>query len=110
MKKDLNKNSHLSFSEQVYQLLLDVPKGKVTTYAALAHALDSRAYRAVGSAMAKNRLPLIIPCHRVIKNNGEIGNYALGKKTKEKLLKLEGIRIKDGKVLDLEQVLFVFGK
>lgn len=109
MKKEINKNSYLSFSETIYQLLLDVPKGKITTYAALAKAANSRAYRAVGSAMAKNPLPIIVPCHRVIKSNGEIGNYALGGASiKEKLLQLEGIEVVDGKVQNLSEVLFDF--
>lgn len=111
MKKEANKNSHLSFSEQIYQLLLAVPKGKVTTYSALASAANSGAVRAVGTAMRKNPLPIIVPCHRVIKNNGEIGNYALGGASiKEKLLQLEGIEIIDGKVQNLSTVLFDFPK
>lgn len=111
MEKEINKNSHLSFSETIYQLLLDVPKGKITTYAALASAADSKAVRAVGSAMRKNPLPIIVPCHRVIKSNGDIGNYALGgSQVKEQLLKLEGIEISNGKVTNLSEVLFDFSQ
>ncbi|BBP45580.1 hypothetical protein THMIRHAS_09530 [Thiosulfatimonas sediminis] len=109
MPKDTFKNSNLSFSEHIYQLLLDVPKGKITTYSALAAAANSRAVRAVGSAMRKNPYPIIVPCHRVIKSNGQIGDYALGGKAiKAKLLQLEGIEVVDGQVQNLAAVLFDF--
>ena len=54
-----------TFSERCYKLLLKVPKGKVTTYRDLAHALDTKAYRAVGQAMNRNPRAPIVPCHRV---------------------------------------------
>ncbi len=65
------------FHKKVYKKLMNVPYGKTVTYAELARmAGNPKASRAVGSAMAKNPLPLIIPCHRVIKSNGEIGNFS----------------------------------
>ncbi|MBN2646972.1 MAG: MGMT family protein [Thiotrichales bacterium] len=100
--------AELSFYQQVYYLLLQVPKGKVTTYADLAHALNNKAYRAVGSAMANNDLPLLIPCHRVVKANGEIGCYALGQDKKARLLQLEGIELENGKVRYFHQQRFHF--
>ena len=64
-----------SFNEHCYDLLKKVPKGKVTTYKDLAKALKTKAYRAVGNAMNKNPYPGSrkgqVPCHRVIKSNGE---------------------------------------
>lgn len=87
-----------TFSQQIYEILKKVPKGKVTTYQALAHALNTKAYRAVGNAMNKNPHAPIVPCHRVIKSNGEIGGFASGTKNKIKLLKSEGIEIKNNKV------------
>ena len=59
-------------------MLMEVPKGKVTTYRELAHALGTKAYRAVGQAMNRNPQLVSVPCHRVIKSNGEVGGYALG--------------------------------
>ncbi|MGW8169212.1 MAG: MGMT family protein [Sulfurovaceae bacterium] len=98
----------MNFRDRCYELLLKVPKGKVTTYQAIAHALGSRAYRAVGTAMAKNPNPINVPCHRVVKNNGEIGSYAFGTDKKIALLEKEGIEIKNGKVANFADVFYNF--
>jgi len=87
-----------SFSERCYNLLKKVPKGKVTTYKMIAKKLNSKAYRAVGNIMNKNPSAPRIPCHRVVNSNGQIGGFAFGKKRKIKILKGEGIEIKNGKV------------
>ena len=97
-----------TFSEDCYDLLKKVPKGKVTTYAALAQALGTKAYRAVGNAMNKNPHAPKVPCHRVIKTDGSVGGYAFGEKRKISLLKQEGLRIETGKVLNFEKILFKF--
>jgi methylated-DNA-[protein]-cysteine S-methyltransferase len=98
----------MNFRDRCYELLLKVPKGKVTTYQAIAHALGSKAYRAVGTAMAKNPNPINVPCHRVVKNNGEIGNYAFGIDKKIALLEKEGIEIKNGKLVNFADVFYDF--
>jgi len=98
-----------SFSEKCYELLKKVPKGKVTTYKAIARKLKTRAYRAVGNAMNKNPYAPKIPCHRCINSNGEIGGFASGTKKKVKMLKKEGIEIKNNKI-DLKKYLFDFSK
>ena len=54
------------------------------------------AYRAVGSAMARNALPVILPCHRVVKNDGRLGHYGDDPAWKERLLALEGVRRRGG--------------
>lgn len=72
---------------------MEVPKGKVTTYRELAHALGTKAYRAVGQAMNRNPHLMKVPCHRVIKSNGEIGGYALGTDKKRELLLEEGVQV-----------------
>ena len=97
-----------TFNEQCYGLLKQIPKGKVVTYGDIAHALHSKAYQAVGNAMAANPNPIIVPCHRVVKGNGEVGNYALGIDRKIKLLRSEGIKITDNKLLDFNAVRFQF--
>jgi len=112
MKKEYFKNNKLtnspSFSNQIYQLLLSVPKGQITTYADLAKALNSKAYRAVGSAMAKNPWLICIPCHRVVNANGSLGNYALGSDKKRHLLEMEGIEFSGEKISDFNARRFRF--
>lgn len=98
----------LKFNEKCYQLLKSIPKGRVTTYKEIANALNTKAYRAVGNAMANNKNLIIIPCHRVVKSNAEIGQYALGVDKKIALLEQEGVEIKDGKVSDFEKLLYRF--
>ena len=94
------------FYERCYALLKRVPKGKVTTYKEIAKALETRAYRAVGNAMNRNQSKEV-PCHRVIKSNGEIGGFAHGTAEKIRLLKKEGIEIIDNKI-DLEKYRYNF--
>ena len=84
-----------SFNERCYALLRSVPRGKVTTYKALAEALGTHAYRAVGNAMNKNPYAPRVPCHRVIASDGSLGGFASGVKKKITLLKKEGIEIKN---------------
>jgi methylated-DNA-[protein]-cysteine S-methyltransferase len=96
-----------SFAEKCYEVLRKVPKGKVTTYKEIAIAVGiPKSSRAVGNAMNKNPEGFVsggkIPCHRVIKSNGEIGGFAHGSKKKIEMLKREGVEIFEGKV-DLEK-------
>ena len=88
----------MNFNEKCYKILKIIPKGKVTTYKSIARKLNTKAYRAVGNAMNKNPYAPKISCHRVIKSNGDIGGFATGTKNKIKLLKLEGINIKNNKI------------
>ena len=101
MKKD-------PFNERCYELLRRVPNGKITTYKALAKAMGSKGYRAVGNAMNKNPYAPEVPCHRVIKSDGKVGGFAHGTKKKIEMLKKEGIPIKDGKVENMEMFLYKF--
>lgn len=75
-----------------------IPKGKVTTYKALAQACNTKAYRAIGQICKRNPHAPRVPCHRVIKNNGELGGYAFGIQKKIELLKREGVTIVKGKI------------
>lgn len=108
LERNTLKNNNLSFSERCYQLLLDVPKGRVTTYKAIAEALGGKNYQAVGRAMAKNPNLISVPCHRVVHSDGRVGNYVLGPEIKQQLLSLEGVSIIDGKIDNLDRVLFLF--
>ena len=96
------------FQAQCYLYLLEVPCGKVTTYSAIARAMGKpKAMRAVGSAMRINPYSPTVPCHRVVKSNGEIGNYARGLAKKIALLTAENITIDCGKIQNDVQF-FVF--
>jgi len=87
--------------------LRKVPKGKVTTYKALANELGTAAYRAVGNAMNKNPHAPKTPCHRVINADGRLGGFASGLENKKKLLKAEGVKIENEKI-DLDKYGYFF--
>lgn len=87
---------------------MQIPTGYVVTYGDIAHALNTKAYQAVGNAMANNPNPFIVPCHRVVKANGDIGNYAFGIPKKIELLKNEGVETQQGKIVDFTNVRFNF--
>ena len=99
-----------SFSQRCYDIIKLIPKGKVTTYKEVAIALNSTAWRAVGSAMAKNKHIVVVPCHRVVRSDGNIGQYALGENIKSALLMSEGIEIENGKVKNLSQYMHTFSQ
>jgi methylated-DNA-[protein]-cysteine S-methyltransferase len=87
------------FELAVYGALAEVPYGQAVSYRDLALAAGRpNAYCAVGSAMARNALPVILPCHRVIKNDGRLGHYGDDPAWKERLLALEGVRVVEGRV------------
>lgn len=89
----------MNFNEKCYEILKTIPKGKVSTYKAIALKLNSKAYRAVGNAMNKNPHDTNhYPCHRVINSDGKLGGYAKGLNAKVKRLKSEGIIIRDNKI------------
>ena len=106
--RSLNEALRVSFAKKCYQLLLQVPQGRVTTYKELAKALGTRAYRAVGQAMNRNPRLIEIPCHRVVCSNGEIGGYALGVEKKIELLQKEGVVVKGNRVEGMEGILYRF--
>ncbi len=95
---------------KVWNKLREIPKGKVTTYKLLAKAIDSKAIRAVATAVGKNPFAPKVPCHRVVLSSGRIGNYThiLGVDRKIELLKDEGIDIKDSKVVNFKETLYYF--
>lgn len=99
----------MNLDQKIYKKLLEVPKGKITTYGELAKAVGLKnGQRAVGKIMNKNPYPVIIPCHRVVKSDGKIGGYAYGQEIKSDMLTKEGIIIKNGKILDLENKIYRF--
>ena len=88
-----------------------MPKGRVTTYKALAQAMDTKAYQAIGQVMRINPFAPRVPCHRVVASDGSIGGF-MGERTGEKvqkkikILRKEGVKVKDGKVVDFEKTFF----
>jgi methylated-DNA-[protein]-cysteine S-methyltransferase len=98
-----------NFNQKCYDLLMQIPIGKVTTYKELAKAAGSeKAYRAVGNAMNKNPNAPQVPCHRVVGTNGSLTGYAFGLDKKVAILRSEGVETKNNKVVNLEKVLFEF--
>ncbi|HCR81260.1 MAG: Methylated-DNA/protein-cysteine methyltransferase [Candidatus Pacebacteria bacterium GW2011_GWB1_47_8] len=102
-----------NFAKQVYALTKQVPAGQVTTYKALAQALGTKAYRAIGQVLRCNPQAPIIPCHRVVASNGLLHGFngsqsqpALTKKAN--LLKKEGVRVQNNRIVNLNSVLFTF--
>lgn len=100
----------LNFRESVLKIVKQIPKGKLMTYGEIARELTGsvRAARAVGQAVAKNPYPVVVPCHRVVRSDGDVGGYSLGVEKKIRLLSAEGVEIKGRKVLNFEQSLFLF--
>ena len=96
----------MSFADKVYALCKKVPKGRVTTYKEIGNALGGygQIYRAVGVALNRNPHAPVVPCHRVVNSNGNVGGFAHGTKKKIALLRKEGIKIKDGKIVDFEKM------
>jgi O-6-methylguanine DNA methyltransferase len=81
------------FQRAVLQAALRIPRGEVRSYAWIARELGHpRAVRAVGTALARNPIPFVIPCHRVVRTNGDLGNYSGGGvETKARILQYEGV-------------------
>ena len=86
----LEKYGMTDFQTTVLRATLKIPKGEVRTYKQIAAQIrHPKAYRAVGTALKKNPLPIIIPCHRVIKSRGDLGNYSGMGGAKKKLFLLK---------------------
>ena len=99
----------MNLQQKIYKKLLEVPKGQITTYGELAKAVGLKnGQRAVGRIMNKNPYPVIIPCHRVVMSTGKIGGYAYGEHVKTKMLNDEGIKISNGKIVELENKIYRF--
>ena len=93
----------MTFNQKIWALTAQIPKGRVTTYAELARALGTKAYRAVGNAMNKNPYAPGVPCHRVVGSNGSLTGFAGGLDKKRKMLAKEGVPCRGNRVA-MEQV------
>ncbi len=81
------------FQRRVWQRLLAIPRGRTTTYGAIAREIGTpAASRAVGAAVGRNPVSIVVPCHRVVGSDGSLTGYAGGLPRKTALLRLEGDR------------------
>lgn len=84
------KLSGTDFQNKVYECICETRYGSTTSYGEVARAIGSpRAYRAVGNALNKNPILIVVPCHRVVKSSGEVGGFREGLNNKNFLLELE---------------------
>lgn len=91
-------------NQSVYNLVSNIPLGKVATYGQLASSVGNpRAARGIGKILNKNPRPIIVPCHRVVCSDGHIGGYMYGKERKISLLLNEGIPIVNDLIKDFEK-------
>jgi len=102
MNNENNKISNIIIRDaDVYDLLLKIPAGRVSTYGDLAKALGSpSSSRLVGRILGNNPNPVKVPCHRVVKSDGKLGGYKYGLDKKKDLLEKEGISIVNETVVD----------
>ncbi|MFQ5588681.1 MAG: methylated-DNA--[protein]-cysteine S-methyltransferase [Nitrospiria bacterium] len=78
------------FQQRVWRTLMKIPYGEVRSYQWIGEQLSMKhAGRAVGNACGKNPIPILLPCHRVIRQDGKLGGYTGGAQIKQKLLELE---------------------
>lgn len=87
----LDLDSGTAFQQAVWRALLQIPRGATTSYGAISARLGKpSATRAVGGAVGRNPLSIVVPCHRVLGTNGSLTGYAGGLERKVALLQLEG--------------------
>ena len=95
-KNDLNWSLLTPFQQKVFKAAMRIPYGAVETYASLARKAGCpNSSRAVGNALARNPLPLFIPCHRIVRGDGKLGGFSAGGgiALKRKLLELEEVSV-----------------
>lgn len=90
---DLDFRGTSAFTAQCLHGILDIPWGSLRSYGEVAASIGMPGgTQAVGNAMGRNPLPVVVPCHRVIRANGEMGHYTGGPAIKQALLAIEGVR------------------
>jgi O-6-methylguanine DNA methyltransferase len=103
MKRDKNLTA---FEKRVLRAIKAVKKGRVATYKEVARKIGAPgAVRAVGNALSKNPWAPKVPCHRIVKADGRIGGYAGGVKKKIRLLKEEGVIMRNNRVAGFNKIL-----
>jgi AraC family transcriptional regulator of adaptative response/methylated-DNA-[protein]-cysteine methyltransferase len=85
-----------AFQKRVWDALMRIPQGETRSYAEVAAQLgEPNAARAVAGACARNRIAVLVPCHRVVRGDGSVGGYRWGLPLKRRLLQREGVRLSD---------------
>ncbi len=79
------------FQLQVLHTERTIPRGKTASYSWVAKQIGTKAFRAVGSALARNPFPIVVPCHRAIRTNRTLGGFQGGLKMKRMILEMEGV-------------------
>lgn len=96
-----------AFREAVYAIVSKIPSGRVMTYQGVAEAIGRpSAVRAVGTALHHNPRVGIVPCHRVVKSNGQVGDFVYGRDAKIMSLAREGVLIERGRIVSLKEYLY----
>jgi methylated-DNA-[protein]-cysteine S-methyltransferase len=90
--------SGMTFNQKVWALTARIPRGSIVTYADIARALGTKAYRAVGNALNRNPYAPAVPCHRVVGSDGSLTGFAGGLEKKKQMLTREGVEVRSGKV------------
>jgi O-6-methylguanine DNA methyltransferase len=98
-----------TFAQAVYDLTSQIPRGKLSTYGAIARTLGKPgASRAVGRVLGANPRPIVVPCHRVVSSDGGLRGYSApgGLGSKAEILMSEGVEVYDGRVVNLSRYMF----
>lgn len=83
-----------SFQRRIYERLTEIPYGRIVSYGDIADEMGmAGAARAVGQAVGANPLPIVVPCHRVVRSDGRLGGYSGGLRRKVALLAIEGVNV-----------------
>jgi O-6-methylguanine DNA methyltransferase len=106
---DLDLRGHSEFERDVWAKALEIPRGEVRPYGWIAAEIGRpKAVRAVGTALGHNPVPLIVPCHRVVRSDGTIGQYSLGgPANKRTILEAEGLDLPEMERLAASGVRFI---
>ena len=106
---DLDLRGHTDFERDVWHKALEIPRGEVRPYGWIAAEIGRpKAVRAVGTALGHNPIPLIVPCHRVVRSDGTIGQYSLGgPENKRTILEAEGLDLPEMERLAASGVRFI---
>jgi methylated-DNA-[protein]-cysteine S-methyltransferase len=97
---DFDLGDSSEFERAVLRKAMEIPRGEIRPYAWIAREIGRpRAVRAVGSALGHNPVPILVPCHRVVLSDGQVGNYAMGPELKRQLLTTEQVDLAEAERL-----------
>lgn len=107
--KKIKSTDASSFYQSVWLAMLRIPRGKVSTYGEIARAIGNpKASRAIGGACNQNPFAPEVPCHRIVSSDGTLGGYAHGSAKKIALLKKEGVRVRNDRIIDFDLIVHRF--